>query len=115
MAVTVSNQGRDGNLCTVTFSVTGNGSATTSFDVVGHIKQFALNLVSGVGSDPFDIELSDTRHRYLMFSENNKTADELQNSIRNGAGGYCQGPLKLFVENHAGSLGFEVIVYYERM
>ena len=96
MSVTVSNQGRDGDLSTVTFSVTGNGNATTSFDVVGHVKQFALNLVSGVGSDPFDIELSDTTHRYLMFSENSKTADELQNSFRNGSGGYCQGPLKLF-------------------
>lgn len=115
MAVTVTNQSRDGDLCTVTFSVTANGNATTSFDVIGHVKQFALNLVSGSGSDPFDVDLEDTQHGYLLFSENNKSADELQNSIRNGTGGYCQGPLKLTVSGHSGSLGFEVIVYYERM
>lgn len=117
MAVTVTNQSRDGDLCTVTFSVTGDGSATTAFDVVGHVKQFALNLVSGSGSDPFDIDITDTAHGYTLFSENNKSADELQDSIRNGTGGYCQGPLQLEVPegSHSGSLGFEVIVYYERM
>ena len=117
MSVSVIGQGRDGVLSTVTFRVTDDGSATTTFDVVGHVKQFALNLVSGVGSDPFDIDITDTTHGYTLFSENNKSADELQESIRNGTGGYCQGPLKLEVpdNSHSGSLTFDVIVYYERM
>jgi len=117
MAVTITNQSRDGDICTITFLVTDDGSATTSFSVVGHVKQFALNLVGGSGSDPFDIDITDTAHDYVIFSENNKSADELQNSIRNGTGGYCQGPLKLEVsdDSHSGSLQFEVIVYYERM
>lgn len=119
MSVTVTSHKRDGDICTVTFSVTDDGSATTSFDVVGHVKQFALNLVSGSGSDPFDIDIVDTAHNYTLFSENNKSADELQESFRNGTGGYCQGPLKLEVpvadNSHSGTLGFEVIVFYERM
>ena len=93
----------------------GDGAASTTADVIGHVTQFAVNNVDGSGVDPFDIDLEDTENNYLLFSENGKGADELPNSFRNGGGGYCRGPLQLTVDNHLGIINFNVIVYYVRM
>lgn len=115
MAVAVIDHQRDGEVCTVTYRVSGDGNASTTTDVIGHVTQYALNNVTGSGVDPFDIDLEDTENNYLLFSENNKSTDETPDSFRNGGGGYCRGPLKLTVDNHAGSITFNVIVYYTRM
>tara|TARA_R110000824_G_scaffold194047_2_gene376478 strand:+ start:58 stop:405 length:348 start_codon:yes stop_codon:yes gene_type:complete len=115
MAVAVIDHQRDGELCTVTYRVSNNGNASTTANVIGHVTQFALNNVTGSGVDPFTVKLEDTENNYLLFEENNKSADETLDSFRNGGGGYCRGPLKLTVTNHAGSITFNVIVYYTRM
>jgi len=115
MAVTVTNTERDGDLCVATFNITsGGGDATTTNNVVGHIKQIEVTNTSGI-SNSFTMVLEDTANNMQLFSGTVDQIDLSPTDISNGSGVFCRGPLKFSISGTAPTATRTVKVYYEKM
>lgn len=116
--ITVTNTERDGDMCVVTFNVdadTGDPvAATTSENVVGHIKQIGVLNSSGI-SNAFTMVLEDTSNNMRLFSGSTDIDDIKTVAINNGSGAYCRGPLKLSVSGTQPTVDRVIKVYFEKM
>ena len=112
MGVTVTNTERDGDLCVLTINVTAAGNATTTENVVGHLKQLTVDGAGGV-SNPFTLTLEDTANGMQLFSGTVDLADINPTSVNNGSGAYCRGPLKATASTM--TIARTINVYYEKM
>lgn len=112
MGVTVTNTERDGDLCVLTINVTAAGNATTTENVVGHLKQLTVDGASGI-SDDFTLTLEDTANGMQLFSGTVDLADINPTSVNNGSGAYCRGPLKATATSM--TIARTINVYYEKM
>ena len=96
MAVAFTNTKRAGDLCVLTVSITDNssgGEATTDENVVGFIKQVAVNNPSAVSS-AFSFTLEDTSTETVLFTKTVDINDLSPDEVNSGAGFFCRGPLK---------------------
>ena len=115
--VTVTNTERDGDMCVVTFNVDADltdVTATTSENVVGHIKQIGVVNASGI-SNAFTMVLEDTSNNMQLFSGSTDITDVATSGINNGSGAYCRGPLKFSVSGTQPTIDRVIKVYFEKM
>ena len=113
MGVTVTNTERDGDLCVLTINVTSSGgNATTTENVVGHLKQFTVDGAGGI-SDSFTLTLEDTANGMQLFTGTVDLSDINPTSVNNGSGAYCRGPLKATASTM--TVARTINVYYEKM
>ncbi|QDP54740.1 MAG: hypothetical protein GOVbin2833_29 [Prokaryotic dsDNA virus sp.] len=113
MGVTVTNTERDGDLCVLTINVTsGGGNATTTENVVGHLKQFTVDGSGGI-SNSFTLTLEDTANGMRLFSGTVDLTDMHPTNFNDGSGAYCRGPLKATASTM--SVPRTINLYYEKM
>ena len=113
MAVTITDQQRDGVLCTVTATITDNANATTTNTIVGHIVQIVINRTSG--SESFDLQLDDTTNSMMLYSGSSLAdTDITPNNLNSGSGAYCRGPLKITTTS-TNNENWTVVIYYIKM
>ena len=113
MGVTVTNTKRDGDMCVLAINVTSSGgNATTTENVVGHLKQFTVDGTGGI-SDSFTLTLEDTANGMQMFSGTVDMTDMHPTNFNNGSGAYCRGPLKATASTM--TVARTINLYYEKM
>ena len=117
MAWSISNAERDGDLMVVTVTVdtsTDTDGATTTENVVGHIKHFSIQNPSGI-SNPFTFVLEDTANEMELITMSVDSTDISPDNINNGSGAYCRGPLRAKYSGTNPSQTRTVKILLERM
>ena len=113
MAVTITDQARDGILCTLTATITSDTNATTTNTIVGQIVQIAFNRTTG--SDTCTVTLSDNTNSMQLYTNSSVAVTDITpDNVNAGGGAYCRGNLNIAASSTSSS-EWTVVIYYIKM